>query len=498
MAGSAPPELPHSGHSERGATLLEAAFSISLFGSVILLANAMVSEETERQRDAALGRDLGLMTQFAARHMEAEYDAIRRSLARLPGTDAITAISMQAVANAGHLPPSMLTAGEHRNGERQAYSILVRGVSRLDTNDPQTTIAVSMIDTDGDGLVDAGLMDGVAGNDELDLEALLVTSGGAAVPAQRGNPAVAAADTAFAGFVQNPDVASGPFGGWSLDISPFSGLAGYPAAGRFVSLLALSGHGVLNFADEGGGQAGGNFLERCPGLSGAALAECAANNDLYTDVRFRARDRDGDGAPDEFGDINDVYSIQMGPPADSDGDTVIDTFPEITGLLRMQCGAAGAAAASAGTLLVDCAETDFAGSASIANDLSVSGIAAFTGDVRAGADMAVDGDLTAERFLAEAIGSQDLTKGIFTASVIAMDGSATVSQPQCLDTGSEPAIFVAPVTYASPDGSPIVGLKAIAETEAGKKSWKVRIQAAIDRDSNGDGRRGCCRSDLRC
>ena len=487
MDRSAPTVCQRSKQAERGATLLEAAFSISLFGSVILLANAMVWEETERQRDAALGRDLKLMTQFAARYMAAEYDAIRRSLAGLPGTNAITAITMQEIANAGHLPPSMLVGGEHRNGERQTYSIMVRGVSRLDTNNPQATLALSTLDADGDGLTDAGFMDGIVGNDELDLEALLVTSGGAAVPPQRGNPAAAAADMAVAGYVQNLGAASGPFGSWSLDISPFANLAGYPAAGRFVSLLALSGHGALDFGVDAGTQTDGNFLERCPGLSGAALAGCAANNDLYTDVRFRTLDLDGDGAPDEFGDIEDVYSIQMGAPADSDGDNTDDTFPEITGLLRLQCGVAGSATASAGTLLVDCADADFTGSASIANNLTVSGAAAFTGDVSASADMSVDGDLTAERFLAEAIGSQDLTKGIFTASVIAMDGSAKVSQPQCLDAGSAPAVFVAPVTYASPDGSPIVGLKAIAETVAGENSWKVRIQAAIDRDSNGDG-----------
>ncbi len=477
----------YSGHAERGATLLEAAISISLFGSVILLVNAMVSEETERQRDAALGGDLKLMTQFATRYVAAEYDAIRLSLAGLSGTNAITAISMQDVADAGHLPPSMLVGGEHRNGERQTYSIVVRGVSRLNTDIPQTTLAISALDANGDGLTDAGLMDGIAGNDELDLEALLVTSGGAPVPPQRGNPAAAAAELAVAGYVQNPGTATGPFGSWSLDITPFASLAGYPAAGRFVSLLALSGHGVLNFSPAAGGQTDGNFLERCPGLSGAALAECAVSNELYTDVRFRAFDRDADGAPDEFGAIEDVYSIRMGAPADSDGDSTVDTFPEITGLLRLQCGAAGSSTVSAGTLLVDCAAADFTGDARIGNSLTVAGTAAVTGNVSAGADMDVTGELTAERFLAEAIGGQDLTKGIFTASVIAMDGSAEISQPQCLDTGSEPAIFVAPVTYASPDGSPIVGLKAIAETVTGRNSWKVRIQAAIDRDSNSDG-----------
>ena len=487
MVSSAASDARFSAQAERGATLLEAAFSISLFGSVILLANAMVSEETERQQDAALGRDLKLMTQFATRYVAAEYDAIRRSLATLSGTNAITAISMQEVADAGHLPPSMLVGGEHRNGERQSYSIIVRGVSRLNTDVPQATLAVSTLDADGDGLADADLMDGFAGNDELDLEALLVTSGGAAVPPQRGNLAAAAAELAVAGYVRKAGAATGPFGSWSMDISPFANLAGYPAAGRFVSLLALSGHGALNFSSAAGGQTDGNFLERCPSLSGAALADCAASNDLYTDVRFRAFDRNADGAPDEFGKIEDVYSIRMGAPADSDGDSTADTFPEITGLLRLQCGAAGSSTASAGTLLVDCDQADFSGSARIGNSLTVAGAAAVAGEGSAGADMDVTGALTAERFFAEAIGRQDLTKGIFTASVIAMGGSAEISKPRCLDAGSKPAIFVAPVTFASPDGSPIVGLKAIAETVPGESRWKVRIQAAIDRDSDSDG-----------
>ena len=472
--------------AERGATLLEAALSIALLGSLAVFVNAIVSEEAARQRDKSMGRDLRLMTQFARQYIQAEYSRLQGELASLQTSDAIMEIPMQTLADRGHLPPSFLQAGQHLNSENQSFAILVRGVSRLDTANPQTTLTVAAIDADDDDAVDPLLVDGQAGNDELDLEALLVTSGGDPLPGQHGNPAAAAAGLAVAGYVQTRGTASGPFGSWSLDISPFETLSSYPEAGRFVSLLALSGFGVLDFqsADStqtGGAEEAGHPFERCPGLAGTALSACAADNDIYTDVRFQPADTDGDGSADDFGDISGVYSISMAAPADTDSDGTADLFPELTGLLRLACGKAGSATASAGTVLVDCADVRFTGDAVMDGNLTVSGDADFAGD------LAAAGTVAADRFIAAAIGDQDLTEGIYQGQIVAMNGSREIDKPVCLDAGSQATVLVAPAAFASPDGSPIVGLKALAETVKGKDKWAVRMQAALDRDSDGDG-----------
>ncbi len=476
---------------ERGATLLETALSVALMGSLLVFVNAVVTEEAERQRNQSLGRDLRLMTQFAQRYMRAEYRNLQGELAKLSGADAIMEIPLQTLADTGHLPSSFLQSGRHLNSENQSFAILVRGVSRLDTANPQTTLTVAGLDANGDDAVDPVLVDGNPVNDELDLEALLVTAGGEPLPAQHGNPAAAAAGMAVVGYVQAEGTASGPFGSWSLNISPFQALSAYPAAGRFVSLLALSGFGVLDFQNADGTAGGGydgNPFERCPGSSGAALTDCAGNNDIYTDMRFRPADTDGDGDADEFAGISGVHSIGMAAPADADADGTADLFPEITGLLRVACGMSGSATASAGTILMECADVKFTGNAAIDGSLTLSGDAEIAGELNLGKDLTAAGDAAANRFIAAAIGDQDLTKGVYQGQIVAMNGSREVDKPVCRDAGSQATVLAAPAAFASPDGSPVVGLKAIAETVAGENKWIVRMQAALDRDSDGDGK----------
>lgn len=437
--------VPLRNQAERGATLFEAALAIAILGSLLVFINAMIMEETTRQRDQSLGRDLQLMTKFAQQYLKSEYSDLQNQLASLSTTDAIMEISMQTLVDAGYLPASFVQNGEHLNSAGQSFVILVRAVSRLDSGNPQRTLTVAEIDVNNDDQVDTDLVDGESANDELDIESLLVTASGNPLLPQHGNPAVVATDLPTAGYVQTAGVANGPFGNWSLDISPYAALDSYPKAGRFVSLLALSGFGVLDFwhsePNDGSHAFPGNLFERCPGFSGRALAECMTNNDVYTDLRFRSIDTDDDGAD--------------------------DLFPKISGLLKITCAHSSNELAVAGTLVVDCDDVRLNGNATIDGDLDVSG------------------EVFAQRFIASAIGDQDLTKGIYQGQIIAMDGRREINKPDCQDGDSEAMILIAPVAFSSPDGSPIVGLKGFAEDNTDK--WKITLQAALDRDSNVDG-----------
>ena len=464
--------------SERGATLLEAALSIALLGSLLVFVNAMVAEEMKRQRNASIGRDLRLMTQFAQQYVRNEYDNLRHELATLTKTDAIMEISMQTLADKGYLPLTFLESGEHRNSEGQFYVLLLRGVSRLDVSNPKATLAVAEIDMDNNNQVDTFLNDGESTNDELDIEVLLATVGGSALLPQHGNPAALAANLAVSGFVQTEGLASGPFGSWSLDISPYNSLNSHPEVGSLVSIIALSGFGVLDFKD--GEQFpeianSGYPFDRCPDLVGNMLDICGGSNDIFTDAHFDVVDTDGDGTPDEFGEISGLYSLTMGPPIDGDGDGIADHFPEIAGTLRIACDLSGSDTVSAGTLLMDCSDIKLAGNVAIGGNLTASGNTTF------------EGNTTAERFFATTIGNQDLTKGIYFGEIIAMNGNREIAKPNCGDVGSSAMILVAPASYASPDGSPIVGLKAVAENIIAENKWVVRLQAALDRDIDNNG-----------
>ncbi|MCY4007051.1 MAG: hypothetical protein OXE84_09590 [Rhodobacteraceae bacterium] len=470
---------------ERGATLLEAALAVALFGTFLAFVNGLVREESDRQRDRSLGQDLRLTTQFAQQYVATEYDSLRASLAQLSSADAIMEISMRTMANAGYLPPSFLRGGEHRNNVGQKFAILVRGVSRADRSNPKATLAVTQLDSDIDGRVDAHLTDGNPDNDELDLEVLLVTSGGQKLPAQHGNPAAAFADLAAVGYVQKMGRANGPFGSWSMDITPFQSLASYPTVGHFVSLLALSGFGALDFQSAGNShrevtQLDGHPFERCLGLTGSSFAACAATNDIHTTIRFQPSDTDNDGSNDRFASMTGLHKLAMARPVDSDADGTIDLFSEVTGLLRIACGQSGVATASTGTILMECAQISLIGDTEIGGSLTVSD------DTEVDADLTITGEATGARFVATALGGQDLTKGIFHASLVNLSKSRDIIKPDCQDADSEAQIFVAPAAYASPDGSPVVGLKAIAEEHVGGKKWTIRMQAAIDRDRNSD------------
>ena len=458
---------------ERGATLLEASLAATLFGSFIVLANHMVSEEVQRKRAIILGRDLRQLTLSAQSYVASEYAELRRDLLVSQVADAAASIDLSELVAAGHLPSAFAAGGGHSNSFGQGYRLLVRGVNRSDSSVPQATMTGADLDADGDGFIDSALVDGDYSNGELELEAVLASFGGSEIPRTRGNPAIVASGLASAGFVHAGRSARGPYGNWSLDVGGFSGLEGYPEAGRFASLIALSGYGVLNFPSldsRFAPSASGNPFERCFGLdeTGEAYANCVIGNRIYAEAAFQSYDSDGDGDLDEFGTIDDLHFLRMAPAADSGTDGIVDIFPSISGVLELECPVGGAAPAT-GTLLLDCPRVRTSGS------LQVDGAVTAVGAVGA------------ERFTATALGGADLTKGVYAVELVRMNESPEVEKPECTDADSHPEIFVAPSSFASPDGDPLVGIAAFADNSSDATKWVIGMEAVVDRDSNGDG-----------
>ena len=455
--------------AERGASLLEAAFTIALFGSTIALANAILSEEVARQRDVLLGRDVRIMTQAAQSYAMDEHGNLRDELASLSAGAAIMTVDIQRISEAGHLPAILAAGGIRRNSFGQGWHLLVRGVDRSDAERPAPTLTVAEIDSDGNGAVDAELVDGNDANGELDLEIILATSGGEAIPARNGNPAIVASGLPIAGFVQEEGVASGPYGNWEMDISAFSALDGHPGAGRFASLIALSGYGVLEFGGAGAGQVIRNPLDRCPGASGDLLDDCADDNQMHTDIVFNSPNGNGQAGSRESAAIRNLYGLEMGPPVDSDADGTPDIFAAISGANSIGCDGTAPAGLLAGTLVIDCPNTKVTGSVDVEGDMSANGSA------------------TASGFFATSIGGQNLVKGIYSAHLVALDPEPEIDKPECAAAAGIPAIYALPVSFVSPDGAPLVGVQAFAEELSGDGDWTVRMKAAVDRDSDGDG-----------
>lgn len=465
--GSLPvPSGPNS--AERGASLLEAAFAIALFGSTIAVANLILSEETSRQRDVLLGQDIRIMTEVARSYVKDEHGNLRDELASISGGAAVMQVDMQRFSDAGHLPAELAAGGVRRNSFGQGWLLMVRGVDQADADRPAATLTVAEIDADGDGAVDADLVDGSASNGELDLEVILATSGGETVPARNGNPAIVASGIPFAGFVQEAGIARGPYGNWEMDISAFSALDGFPGAGRFASLIALSGYGVLEFGGNDG-PAEGNPLDRCPGASGAELDDCADDEDMHADIVFSPPFGVRSPAPRDGAAIRNLYGLEMGPPVDSDGDGTPDVFAAMSGAAGFGCDHATPSGLAAGRLIIDCPETDFTGSVAVRSELSATG------------------SVTASGFIATSIGGQNLVKGIHSAHLVALDPAPEIDKPECGAGAGVPAVYALPVSFVSPDGNPLVGVQAFAEELSGSGNWTVRMKAALHRDGNGDG-----------
>ena len=463
---------------ERGASLLEASLAVTLFGTLIILGNQLLVEESDRRQAITLGRDLRLVTLASQAYVRAEYEAIIKGMATGSAEEnAEASFHMSEVAEAGFLPESFLTDGQRTNNFGQEYVILLRGVNASDDSVPKGTMTRAMIDPDLDGVIDPGLIDGNPANGELEIEAILVTVGGEPAPPVSGITAVVAAELVSAGFVESAGQATGPYRAWSLNLEEYAAFDDSPEVEHFVSLIALSGYGVFNQGGLAAAGYRGHPLERCLGLEDGTQSHraCTLGNEIFTEVVFNSHDTDADGKLDRFGTISNLYQLDMGPPVDADGDGVADLVSAINRLGTINCDEGGDDLPASGELQMNCDKVRLTGNLDVAGTLQVD------------STLQVDGNALAMRYTADALGGLDLTKGVFHASLVSMGDNPTVPKPQCLDADSEPLIFAAPVSYATPSGYPLIGITAFAEHLTDTDAWKIGIEAMVDSDSDGDG-----------
>lgn len=486
----------------RGVSLLEAVLYLSVAASVIVMMASVIDTESKRQEDIAMASSLNMMTVASQRYVAAEYDNIRDQLLDSAQTNDIAgfSISVGTLAEMGYLPQAFTTGDQNIFG--QTYALLLRAVSASDEDAPQATMTEAEMDPDGDGVIDNYLVDLDNSNDEVTIEAILVTTGGDPVPMARGPQIAVRAQRPTAGFMNEDDISKGPYGAFTFDISGFSAFAEYPDAGHFANIIALSRFGAMDLMAAGTETGSGvpDPFQRCVDIleedgmtpDSAPYVACLSSNDVYSDIVFNnydsdgdghddvfpkirnltslemggARDSDGDGFDDVFSDITDVYNIEMGEPVDTDGDGSPDVFSGISNVARIACGD-GDDTAVEGTLIIDCDSV------------------ATTGDLIAGGDLTVGGAATADRFISSEMGGQDLSEGIYNALLLA--SGDTIEKPTCPAVTAdglyqmEPRVFVVPAAYSHPGGLPTVGVRAYAEN-ASDDAWRVRLFNFVDED----------------
>ncbi len=528
MQLSAFPIRPRQGHNarRRGVTLVEGILYLTLAAGLLAFSVRLVREQTDAQQERIAGANLALVLTAAQRHVVVNYEDLVAELAtaalasaspNAPGA-ALAQRDLTMLTAGGFLPAAFLNAPNGQTARTpfdQDYAIVLRGVDRRDTTIPQATLTSTDLDADGTAGLDAIWTDGNPDNGEIDLEVLLVTTGGEAVDAPRGVRTVEFAETAAAGFVQEIEgtsAAYGPYGSWRLPLAPYAGTAAAAADGFFVSIVALSRSGVLGVAS--GTPDEQDYVVRCSGIleslgrESAAYQACLRATDIRSTIVFDTSgfDTDADGTADAFPGIQGVDTIAMAPARDTDGDNVPDAGGDISGLTRMTCADAAAGIITTGTLVISCPRTEVGGALDVATTLEVGGAAsiggnldvdgsqitlastAITSGALAGLTGAVGADvgatLRANRMVMEDFGNADLGTVILSSRYYRPQD--TIPKPVCgrtLDGAQDmvPRIYVTPIAYASQADAPLLGVYPTAE-DLGANGWRVRLFQYVAED----------------
>ena len=543
---------------KRGTTLIELVLYISIATVIMTFSIGLLREEQVRRERTALAAELQQVTTAAQTFVSANYVNIRDQLfgATTPASDLIRAFGMNQVVAQGYLPAIFTQTGTTPKsfvGSLQ-YGLAVRAVLRSDPGFATGTFPVTQqrniaLTEPGsnpprfradltDNQFEVNPDTGAVVNDEIDLEALLITISSdpcRIVPAAQGPRIVSQSETNAAGYVTGRGtgqtipttcsaevqnnlawtgmepgttalMATGPYGGWRLPLEPYAGLvltaAEFPnadgqvfdgqravQAGRFVSLLALPNRPPLSESAKIAQQ--GDSAMRCAGVppNSAAEMECKQSDLMYAGLSFTAWDSNNDGTNDTFPGLLNVNTLDMAePPADGTA--------QITNLLSLSCATGNTVPTETDRFTVDCPTTQMQGlvvtsdaefdtKVTVASQLVVgptppSGAAsAMSASAVAPAEgkIILDGETGDITLYGESLAEKFTGRKSHTFSG---ESFLTVDQPDC-PTGFGPDIAVMPVAFKTTED--LRAVETLVTTSG--SAWRVKL--LVKSEQNGGG-----------
>lgn len=467
---------------KRGTTLIEMVLYITLVSLVMTFSLGLLREEQVRRERTAFAAELRQVTSASQAYVAANYDGLLNTLLNdTPINGPLIAVRPIAeVVAAGFLPQGFAgTSNPKSFVDTLNYSLVMRAVRRNDEGDLTLPVAERFPDTvdKTTAIFDAGppqtfvpaLVDRDPGNDEIDLEVLLVTTGAdpcVIVPSVQGPRIASQAETVAAGYITGPGGglpvgcpaavmndpawtgpfrATGPFAAWTLPLAPYIGLQldGDPAvqAGRLASLIALQERPALS---EGAAVAGaGDSAFRCADVTPNTPQhlECRQSALMYSGITFAAWDSDGNGSLDQRPGLADVHSISLAAPVAGSG-------AQIRNVLSLACGAGASTVGTIDEVNVDCPTTKLQG-------LVVSEDAEVTGD------LILKGENIEAKFA---------KSNVYT---FAGGAALTVPKPVC-PTGYSANMAASVMSYEATD----VRKQRVLSTPMGD-SWKVDLKLTV-------------------
>jgi hypothetical protein len=529
---------------KRGTTLIELVLYIGIATVIMTFSLGLLREEQVRRERTALAAELQQVTTAAQTYVSANYVNIRDQLfTDTPAaSDLIRAYGMNPVVAQGYLPAIFAQTGTTPKSfvDSLQYGLAVRAVLRSDPGFATGTFPVTQqrniaLTEPGsspprlradltDNQFEVNPVTGAVVNDEIDLEALLVTISSdpcRIVPAAQGPRIVSQSETNAAGYVtglgsgetipttcsdevesnlawtgMEPGatalMATGPYGGWRLPLEPYKDLvltaAEFPGAdgtvaavqaGRFVSLLALPNRPPLSesakIAQEG------DSAMRCAGVPPNSAAElaCKQSDLMYAGLSFTAWDSNNDGTNDTFPGLLNVNNLDLVPPS-AVGPA------QITDLLSLSClpgpspsGPGPSVETAANRFTVDCPQTQVQGLV-VTSDATVAQklIVGPTPPAGPAGALAV-GPTTGEIILnGENLAGKFMTRLSHTFSD---EDFLTVNKPGC-PTGLAPDIAVMPVAFETTED--LRGVETQVTTSG--SIWKVKLLVRSEQDGEDD------------
>lgn len=331
----------------RGSLLGDALLAI---GVIMLLAVAFAANsrrEANSQEDRLLAAHVEILSNAAKTYVGEQYDAIREDLVNsdpAAGGDAIASrtLSMDDLIASGYLSPSVLS-GNAGGQYGQEFTLFIRGVRRSDTSFPQSGITkaeiIALNTPDANGV--PSLINGKyeSGDEEMDIEAVLLSQGGEPIPLRRGNNITASSGSPTLGYVQEADsasgedfIASGNLASFQMPLSPWEQLGAVPEVGQLLSLVSLS-DGVSGMS--GGSANIRGALQRCYDLLVPSEREaCLADgNKMYSNIVFSSV------APLSYDEYPGISGLKKVSCRDPNGDNrPTGTIDETTDVIYVDCG----------------------------------------------------------------------------------------------------------------------------------------------------------------
>ena len=340
---------------KRGTTLIEMVLYLTLVSVVMTFSLGLLREEQVRRERSSLAAELKQVTSASQAFVAANYENLLNTLLNdTAANDPMIAVRPIAeVVAAGFLPQGFAGTSVPKSFvDTLNYSLVMRAVRRDEVGpSPQTVekkntpfvLYTPATPSTPDEFEDRWI-DRKPGNDEIDLEVLLVTTSAdpcVIVPSAQGPRIASQAETMAAGYITGSEgrggrpvcpvsvlkdpawdgdfMATGPFGAWTLRLIPYVNLriSGIPVVqpGRLASLIALQNRPALS---EGAAIAGaGDSAFRCADVTPNTPQHLACRQSalMYSGITFQAWDSDGDGSPDERPGLENVHSISLAAPA---------------------------------------------------------------------------------------------------------------------------------------------------------------------------------------